>query len=98
MDSLYAKFRDKDFVMLAINLQESIGKVTAFKEEFGLSFPILLDSRGEVGLRYGVRSIPTTYLIDREGYLMGGALGARDWASEASFDLFDHLLNSASPP
>jgi len=35
----------------------------------GWGIPILLDSDGRVGLRYEVRSIPTTYLIDREGYV-----------------------------
>jgi len=98
MDKVYNEFRNKDFVMLAINLQENAGRVKAFKERFRLNFPILLDSDGEVGLDYAVRSIPTSYLVDREGYLIGRALGARNWASEEAFKLFDHLLNSAPPP
>ncbi len=98
MEKLYNEFKDKDFTILAIDLRESERRVKAFKEEFGLTFPILLDSDGQVGLEYGVRSIPTTYLVDREGFLIGGALGARDWSTKDAFQFIDHLLNSSSPP
>jgi peroxiredoxin len=94
MERLYTEFKDRGFTMLAVDLREGTGKVKAFKEKFKLSFPILLDSDGRVGLMYGVRSIPTTYLIDREGNMIGGALGARDWASKEAFEFFEHLLNT----
>jgi len=92
MEKLYTEFKDRDFTMLAVDLREGTKKVRAFKERFKLNFPILLDYDGRVGLRYGVRSIPTTYLIDREGYVIGGALGARDWASKEVFELINQLL------
>jgi len=69
MEKLHTKFKDRDFTMLAVDLREETKKVRVFQEKFKLNFPILLDSDGRVGLRYGVRSIPTTYLIDREGYV-----------------------------
>ncbi len=90
MEKLYSTFKDKDFTMLAVDLREETKKVRVFQEKFKLNFPILLDSDGRVGLRYGVRSIPTTYLIDREDYVIGGALGARNWASKEAFELIDH--------
>ena len=92
MEKLYTQFKDRDFIILAVDLQEGTNKVRALKEKFELNFPILLDSDGGVGFMYGVMSIPTTYLIDQEGYVMGGALGARNWAREEAFELIDHLL------
>jgi len=92
MEKLYTEFRERDFTILAVDLQEWIKGVRAFKEKFKLNFPILLDSDGRVGSKYGVISIPTTYLIDREGYVIGGALGARDWASKEAFELINQLL------
>jgi peroxiredoxin len=92
MEKLYTEFKDRDFRMLAVDLREGAKKVRAFKEKFKLNFPILLDSDGSVGSMYGVRSIPTTYLIDRRGNVIGGALGARNWASKEAFEFFDHLL------
>lgn len=94
MEKLYREFRERDFTILAIDLREDNRKVKAFKEEFGLTFPILLDSDGAVGLDYRITSIPTTYLVDREGFLIGGALGARDWSRAEAFGLINQLLNS----
>jgi len=92
MEKLYTEFKDRDFTILAVDIQERAKKVRAFKEKFKLNFPILLDPDGSVGSKYGVISIPTTYLIDREGYVIGGALGARDWASKEAFEFINQLL------
>jgi len=92
MEKLYDKFKNKDFTILAVNLGENISQVKAFKETYKLNFPILLDADGSLGLIYGAISIPTTYLIDRNGYILGAALGPRDWASDDAFELIKSLL------
>ncbi|UCD78470.1 MAG: TlpA family protein disulfide reductase [Desulfobacterales bacterium] len=92
MEKLYNKFKNNDFTILAVNLGENVKQVKAFKESYKLSFPILLDADSSVGSIYGAMSIPITYLIDRDGYLRGAALGPRDWASEEAFGLIDSLL------
>ncbi len=89
---LYNEFKDRDFIILAVDHKEEAKKVKAFQKEFKLNFPILLDSEGKVGFRYGVRLLPTAYLIDREGYFIGMALGSRDWASKRAFELVNNLL------
>ncbi|MFQ5836199.1 MAG: TlpA family protein disulfide reductase, partial [bacterium] len=89
---LWQKFKEEDFVILAVDLREGKEKVSSFVKENGYTFPVLLDSRGKVGYTYGVRAIPTTYLLDPEGRIVGKALGARDWASEDAFELIEHLL------
>jgi peroxiredoxin len=78
--------------MLAVDVQERPKKVRAFKERLKLNFPILLDPDGRVGSMYGVWSLPTTYLIDRRGDIIGRALGGRNWASKEAFELIEHLL------
>jgi hypothetical protein len=35
------------------------------------------------------------YLVDRQGYLIGGAIGARDWADENAFLLINQLLKTS---
>lgn len=96
MEKLYAKYKKDGFTILAIDLQEDADDVKAFKEEYKLNFPILLDSDGSVAQFYGVISIPTTYLVDRDGYLIGVAIGARNWADENAFMLIEQLLNASS--
>lgn len=92
MKKLYTEFKDRGFIILAVNIKESTKKVKAFQKEFKMNFPILLDSDGKVFSRYGVRLVPMTYLIDREGYMIGSALGTRNWSSEEAFELINYLL------
>ena len=77
MEKLYTRFKDNDFTILAVNLGENEAQVRAFKESFKLNFPILLDADSSTGMIYGAISVPTTYLIDRDGRIIGGALGRR---------------------
>ncbi len=98
MEKLHTRFKKDDFIILAIDLQETRQQVKRFKERFKLNFTILLDSDGKVGSMYAIRSIPSTYLVDRKGYLIGGALGARDWASDDAIKLFEHLLKLTPAP
>lgn len=92
MEKLWQKFKDEDFVILAVDLREAREKVSSFIKENGYTFPVLLDSRGAVANIYGITAIPTTYLLDPRGRIVGKALGARHWASDDAFKLIEHLL------
>ncbi len=92
LESLYKKYRDQGFVVVGVNLQESPSDVKAFVEKFGLTFPILLDRSGRVGVTYGARGIPTTYLISKTGEVTSGVIGAHEWATQQMYDLVQALL------
>ena len=98
MENLHRRLKDKDFVMVAINLQESPEQVKAFFEKFKLSFTALLDSSGEVGSGFAVRALPTTFILDKQGRIIGHALGPREWDSRASIELFEYLINKKAMP
>lgn len=93
MEKLHQKFMGQDFVMVAINLQESESQVKNFFKEYNLTFTALLDSDGEVGTRYKIYSIPTTLILDKEGRIIAAAVGPRQWDSKKSIALFEHLVN-----
>lgn len=92
MEKLYNEFEEAGLEILAINLGETAPVVKEFMEEYNLSFPALLDKDNSVAQVYGVRSIPTTYLIDRDGHILGMAVGAREWDSNALRKLFREIL------
>ena len=93
MQKLHDKLKEKDFLMVAIDLQEPAEPVKKFLKEYELTFMTLLDSKGEVGLLFGIRSIPTTLILDKQGMIIGVAMGARNWASKKSIALFEHLID-----
>jgi peroxiredoxin len=92
MEKLHNKFRDRDFVMIAINLQESAERVKQFYKTYKLTFTTLLDSEGLIGAKFGIRSIPTTFILDKEGRIIGKALGPREWDGDKAMALFDYLV------
>ena len=94
MEKLHQTFKDKDFVMVAINLQESASRVKQFYKEYKLTFTTLLDTTGDVGAGLGIRSIPTTFILDKNGRIIGKALGPREWEGKKSIALFEYLTDS----
>ena len=93
MEKLHQKFKDQAFAMVTINLQESVSQVNSFFKEYKLTFTALLDSDGEVGIRFRINAIPTTYILDKEGRIIAKAIGPREWDSKKSIVLFEHLTD-----
>ena len=93
MQRLYDELHDEGLEILAVDLQESAKVVRRLAEEYGLTFPLLLDTLGGVGALYGARSIPTTYLIDRNGKIFGGFVGTREWDSPEMIEIFRRILD-----
>jgi thiol-disulfide isomerase/thioredoxin len=84
MEALYRRFRgrDLDLEFLAVDIQEDKGEVAAFMREYGLTFPAALDGTGRISAEYGIRGIPTTFIIDREGNVIASVVGGRDWNTD----------------
>jgi peroxiredoxin len=94
MQKLYIRFKDKDFDMVAVSLNEPASVVKKFFKDYNLTFTALLDSDGELMTPYGIRAIPTTYIIDRDGAIIGKAFGPRKWNSKQAIALLEHLINN----
>jgi peroxiredoxin len=92
MQKLHRWFKDKNFVMVAINSQETDARVKSFFDKYKLSFTALLDSSGETW--FDVNAFPTTFVLDKQGRIIGRALGPREWDSQASVALFDYLIDN----
>lgn len=50
-------------------------EIRAFLEENGYTYPVLMDTTGEVFSSYGISSYPTTFMIDRDGNVFGYVSG-----------------------
>jgi len=92
MERLYRAYRDKGLVVLAVDLRETAKPVRSFLRELKVSFPALLDEDGSVAFMYGVRPLPTTYLVGRDGKILWRAFGAREWDSSEARHYFAQIL------
>jgi len=92
MQELYSRLGDDGLEIVAVDLQEDAGSVKSFFDEHGLTFTALLDKTGRVGATYGARNIPTTYIIDRKGFVIAGTIGGREWNTPEMIGFFETLL------
>lgn len=76
LEQTAAKYAEQGVGFYAVNYREAEPKVRAFIEKRGFSFPVLLDSDGLVGQAFGVRGIPHTVIIDRQGVVRHVHIGA----------------------
>lgn len=96
MEQLYRSFGRRDFEILAVSTDAQGMAVTKpFQQEIGFTFPILHDADFRIGLRYGARTLPMTFLIDRQGVIRNRIFGARDWNTPEGRRLIQSLMGSS---
>jgi thiol-disulfide isomerase/thioredoxin len=92
MEGLYRELKEEGLAIVAVNSQERREEVADFVMAAGYSFPVLLDESGRVGAVYAVRAIPTTYLVGRDGYILGRLTGSRDWHTAEALAVLRRVL------
>jgi thiol-disulfide isomerase/thioredoxin len=76
LQQIHNEWTDRGLVLLAIDLGESSATVKSYLQSNNLSLPVLLDTRQEVGQKYNIRNIPTTFFIDKDGIIREIFFGA----------------------
>lgn len=93
IEELYKKFKDKDFVFLTIAVDYAgIKPVRDFIEKHRYTFPVLIDPEFETLDLFKIRGIPTTLLIDKKGFIIGKAVGSKDWTRSEVVSIVNLLL------
>lgn len=82
MQSYYEKYKDSANVeIIAVNMtteERGLESIEKFVDAYGLTFPIPLDSDGEVIDMYRIMTIPTTYIISMDGTISQKIIGPMD--------------------
>jgi cytochrome c biogenesis protein CcmG, thiol:disulfide interchange protein DsbE len=95
-ERVYREKRDRGFEIVALSTEgPGTAAVERFLEERGITFPVAMASREVVGDFGGVRGLPTSYLIDREGRVRHTVLGL--FAEPALRMAVDRLLAEPFP-
>ncbi len=69
IEKLRTEFPKEDFQVLAVNLDKSVKKATKFLKKNPVGYPSLTDPKGKVPRMFGLETMPTSYLIDRNGVI-----------------------------
>ncbi len=74
MQAMYASKRDQGFEIVAVNMSEGTNKVSAFSDEYGLTFPIVIDASTTANA-YRVVNIPSSFFVDANGVIRAVYVG-----------------------
>jgi len=81
---VHETFKDKDVVVLAISVDGGGEKaVKSFMAKRGYTFTTPVDVGMDVARKFGVRGVPTTYVINRQGAIVAHGFGPVDFDSPA---------------
>jgi len=75
LQQLAEDLRGQPFRMYSVDLQEDAQAIETFQRQYNLDLYVLLDDEGSVTRAYGVRGLPATFLIDRQGVVREQRLG-----------------------
>jgi peroxiredoxin len=77
IQKLYDEYKERGFVALAVNMtyQDNPLAVLPFTQENNLTFPILLEETGDMAKSYELRSLPSSFFINRDGFIQEVVIG-----------------------
>lgn len=75
-DEYSAQGEDAEVVILGIagpgiGQEKSAEEIADFMTENGYTYPVLMDTSGEMFTQYGISAFPTTFMIDKDGNVYG---------------------------
>jgi peroxiredoxin len=93
MERLYRARKDRGLVVVAVSVDSNPALVPKFVKDHRFTFPVVVDQKMQVATSYGVRALPSSFIVDRDGRLGALALGARAWDDPAAHALVDGLVD-----
>jgi len=75
---MQSRYHKQGFRVITVNLDKDRKQAQAFLRRHRTNFPVVYDPRGRIATRYGVKAMPSSYLIDRHGRIVSVHLGFRD--------------------
>ncbi len=92
IQALHETMKGRDFVILAVSFGESQKTIRDFLKTNPYTYTILLDPKKEVLKEsYDITKLPTSFVINKAGMIIGMAEGPRNWSEPPFIQLFNQL-------
>lgn len=86
MERAWQKIESEGIAMIGINVGETFDQVFGFTADIDVSFPLLLDTDGQVTNTWPIQGLPTTYILNPDGEMVYRMIGSREWDDETLLD------------
>ncbi|MFL5464835.1 MAG: TlpA disulfide reductase family protein [Gemmatimonadaceae bacterium] len=94
MEQLHKAYGPKGLKIVAISIDDpgTDSTIRAFVKQYGLTFDILHDPKGQITDRYDIGGYPETFIVGRDGVIRRKLMSATDWNAPEQRALVDRLL------
>ena len=92
LNKLYRALKPRGLEIIAVSTDRSVNDIKGFLEKHRVDFPILFDADHSASKQYRVFSMPTTFLIDRNGMIVEKFYGEYDWTEPETKGKIEKLL------
>ncbi|MEY4592682.1 MAG: hypothetical protein RIR18_1577 [Pseudomonadota bacterium] len=94
MNAIEQQYKDRGFNVLAINVDSKKSDAEKFLAQLPVEFQIAFDPKGITPKAYGVRGMPTSFLIGRDGKVLYQHIGFNHTAQEELEKLIEQHLKT----
>lgn len=94
IEALHKAYGPKGLKIVAVSIDDpgTDSAIRAFAKQYGLTFEILHDPKGEITEHYDISGYPETFIVGRDGVIRKKLMQATDWNSPDARALVDRLL------
>ncbi|MGB3395997.1 MAG: TlpA disulfide reductase family protein, partial [Nitrospira sp.] len=92
LERLRQQLDPERFVVLTVTTDLQRDGIKQFLANLNVQLPVLFDEHQDVSQAYLVRALPTTVFIDRQGALVGRAVGPREWDAPKAVHALQGLM------
>ena len=94
IELLNKAYASKGLKILAVSVDDpgTDATIRAFVKQYGLSFEVLHDPRGNISELYDISGYPETFIVGKDGVIRKKLMSATDWNSPEARSLVDRLL------
>jgi cytochrome c biogenesis protein CcmG/thiol:disulfide interchange protein DsbE len=94
LNQTWQQFQDSGVVVVGVNFEDTTGDAGDYVRTAGVSYPVVEDSDSRTALAFGLRGIPETFVIDKNGRIVDRIIGPVD-ATSLSNKIHSVLLAGA---
>lgn len=91
-ENLKAMMKDRSFLMLGILFRDDPDNAVPYIREQNISVPTLIDPGDRFAALYGIKGVPVTVIIDKDGIIREKIVGPRQWDSHDNVELIESWL------
>lgn len=92
---LRSRFGGRPFEVIAVNVGEGPARVSQFLRDHGVDLPVVLDRERKAVEAWGIRALPTAFLVDAGGRVRSWIFGACSWTGGDPVAELERLVTEA---